>query len=312
MGTQAAGSRAGMVHCCMPSRELKLRRPDTCVECGASLDAGVRAWWDAENKAVTCLDCRATAATATAEPAAPQAIAPTASTAPPTVSVPPPTPVEPIEPAPIDRGEAGRSIEREYERRRANREHRTRESHPVIGGALLAFQKPPQNEEAFKQGAAGERQVAATLVKRVPEGAAEFLHNRRMPGGRGDIDHIAVSGQGVWVIDAKALHGKARIERPLFGEPKLTVKGRNRTKLLDGLDRQVAAVRAALAAYPDVEIFGILCFTDATLPLIGRQLRGHWLLHPIGLAKSIRREGGLDGETRAAIARVLADALPPA
>lgn len=61
----------------MASRELKLRRGDTCVECEAELDAGVRAWWDADAKAVTCLECRdgdgapAEAAEVTVEPPSP-------------------------------------------------------------------------------------------------------------------------------------------------------------------------------------------------------------------------------------------------
>ena len=61
----------------MSSRELKLRRGDTCVECEAELDAGVRAWWDADAKAVTCLECRdgdgapAEAAEVTVEPPSP-------------------------------------------------------------------------------------------------------------------------------------------------------------------------------------------------------------------------------------------------
>jgi len=38
--------------------------------------------------------------------------------------------------------------------------------------------------------------------------------------------------------------GEVRVERPWLGKPKLVVNGRDRTKIVDGLDRQVAAVRA--------------------------------------------------------------------
>ena len=75
-----------------------------------------------------------------------------------------------------------------------------------------------------------------------------ILHNRRMPGDQGDIDHIAIAPTGVFVIDAKAIQGGVEICRPWFGQPKLLVGGRDRTRFIDGLGRQVAAVHKALAA----------------------------------------------------------------
>ncbi len=279
----------------MASRELKLRRADTCVECSSALDAGVRAWWDADAKAVTCLGCRA-GAEAPAEAAEPAA-----------------EPEPESAPDELVRGEAGASIQREYEKRRANHERRTREKYRLTGGLRLRFQDEPQHLKAFRTGAAGERQVASSLTRWVPADRAEFLFNRRMPGGRGDIDNLAVSAQGVWVIDSKNLNGKKRIERVRKGDDVLWVNGRRRTKLLDGLDRQVAAVREALSHYPDVEVFGVLCVTDGNLPAFGsRKVRGHSLLHHYGLARCLRDKGELDAERRAEIARVLADAFPVA
>ena len=70
-----------------------------------------------------------------------------------------------------------------------------------------------------------------------------LLHDRRMPRGRGNIDHLAVAPTGVCVTDAKAHKGKVRIARPVFGLEKLLINSRDRTRLLDGLDRQVEAVR---------------------------------------------------------------------
>jgi hypothetical protein len=271
----------------MASREMKLRRDGACVTCGVALDAGTRAWWDAEAKTVTCLACRETVV----QP----------------VDAPVPEAVE------IDRGVAGGSIAREHERRKAKREQLVRERHPRTARIRLALQDAPRHEEAFRKGAAGEREVANSLAKRLPEGVAEVLHNRRMPGGRGDIDHLAVSATAVWVIDAKNYTGKVRIERPLFSEQRLLIRGRNRSKLLDGMDRQVAAVRDALVDFRDVPIHGILCFTEADgLPMFRREVRGHTLLHHSGLARSLKRDGPLDAEQRATIARLLAQTFPPA
>jgi hypothetical protein len=44
--------------------------------------------------------------------------------------------------APFDRGSAGASAEREYERRKRRREAGTRSTHRLIGGLLLAVREP--------------------------------------------------------------------------------------------------------------------------------------------------------------------------
>ncbi len=109
---------------------------------------------------------------------------------------------------------------REHERRRRNRENRTREAHPHIGGLLLALGGAPQHESAFEQGALAERAVADSLATRTNSDKVITLHNRRMPGGLGDIDHIAIAPSGVWVIDTKDWKGKVEINSPLFGAPR--------------------------------------------------------------------------------------------
>jgi hypothetical protein len=136
-----------------------------------------------------------------------------------------------------------------------------------------------------------------------------------MPGGRGDIDHLAVAPTGVFVIDAKDIKGKVRIASPLFRAEMLLISGRNRTKLIDGLDRQVAVVRAALdnSGNPGVPVQGVLCFTKADLPLLGTlKMRGHLLLYRKVLAKRLNADGQLQSDAIGALARILVQALPPA
>jgi hypothetical protein len=215
----------------------------------------------------------------------------------------------------IDRGQPGASVAREYERRKSNREARTREAHPRIAGLLLALREPPQHESAFHRGELGEAAVAASLEHLTADGPAVILHDRRMPGGRGNIDHLAIAPTGVFVIDAKDIKGKIRIARPLFRNEKLLISGHNRTKLIDGLDRQVSVVRGALAnnGHPDVPVQGVLCFTKADLPLLGTlKIRGHLLLYRKALAKRLNAGGPLQPPAIDALARVLAVALPPA
>lgn len=217
-------------------------------------------------------------------------------------------------PEPLDHGQAGASAEREYARRKQLREARTRASHPLLGGLLLALREPPHHEYAFHEGSLGEQAVARWLSRRAADSGAMLLHDRRMPGGRGNIDHLAVAPGGVFVIDAKNHKGKVRIARRLFGKPRLFVSGRDRTKLLDGLDRQVSAVRGALSRdHSEVQVCGVLCFPNADLPLFGpREMRGHMLLGPKSLAKRVNTPGSLSADAVQALTRRLASEFPPA
>lgn len=205
---------------------------------------------------------------------------------------------------------------REYRRRRHKREARIHKTHPRIGGLLLALGSAPQREAAFRKGQLGETEIAAYLEKHLKNKPVILLHDRRMPRGRGNIDHLAIAPTGVYVIDAKNLRGKVRIANPLFGSAKLLVNGRNRMKLIDGLDRQVHAVRDALvaSAHPDVSVRGVLCFTSsADLPLLGTlKMRKHLMLHRRRLAKRLGKTGTLQSPAIDALARALAAALPPA
>lgn len=164
-------------------------------------------------------------------------------------------------------------------------------------------------------GARGEQAVAESLEKRTADGPAIVLHNRRMPGGRGDIDHIGIAPSRVFVIDAKDVAGRVEIKRPWFGQPKLLIRGRDRTKYIDGLDRQLAAVRQVLmtSGHEEVAVRGVLCFTKADLPLIGTlEMRGHLLLYRKALAKRLNATGPHDAAAIDALARCRATALPAA
>jgi len=136
----------------MASRVLNLRWPGVCVVCGSALPVGTRAWWDGAARAVTCAACRE----ATTEPSAVEA-----------------------EQSELDRGQAGASAAREYERRKRNREARTRKAHPRIGGLLLALRGTPQHETAFHSGELGEQAVAASLEQRTATETCKTLGARK-------------------------------------------------------------------------------------------------------------------------------------
>lgn len=220
------------------------------------------------------------------------------------------TGIDPDDRAP---GAVGESARREHARRRANRERRTRERHPRLGGIILALQNDPGHERAWATGAEGEERVASSLGKHVREGVW-VLHDRRIPGSHRNIDHIAVGASGVWVIDAKRYTGKAQIKRPLLGEAKLLINGRDRSMLVDGVARQAQFVTASLAGIsPEVPVHPALCFVDTELPMwTTLTFKGVPLLYPRRLAKRINAAGQLSAEAVDAVWRTLASAFPSA
>lgn len=208
----------------------------------------------------------------------------------------------------LDSGTAGGSARREHDRRRAAREQRVLAKHPRIGRAALALGGQPGHERAWARGAEGEETVARSLQKRCGDEVV-LLHDRRIPGSRANIDHLAIAPSGVWVIDTKRYSGKVAVSRPLLGKAKLTIAGRDRSTLADGLTGQVELVAHAVAEItPGVSVHGALCFVDADLPLLGTlTFRDLPLLYPRALAKRLNAAGPVTAEQRAALAPGLAD-----
>lgn len=263
-------------------KRMRLRYADTCAVCKEDLAVGTEAGWHRTNKAVICMGCLEPATTVVVE------------------SLP------------------GASLDREYERRRQGREDRMRSRFPRIGGALLAMSSEPASTRAFKIGAEGERTAAARLEK-LCDGEALFLHNRRRGASArsGDIDHIAVTASGVYVVDAKNYaNAQVRVRRTggILTRPQeqLLVRGRDRTHLLDSLDKQFLAVSTVLAGRP-IQVTAMLCFVGATFPLFeSLRVNGVPIVGPRGASKLLRRPGPLDASTRQEVWELLARALPPA
>jgi Nuclease-related domain len=213
----------------------------------------------------------------------------------------------------LDLGAAGTSARREYERRRGRREEATRERHPRIGGLLVALQEEPQSERAWASGAAGEEELAASLARRCP--GVIVLHDRRMPGSRANIDHLAIAPSGVHVIDAKRYKGKIEVRKPFFGDAKLVIGGRDKTKLLAGLGKQVEAVRGTMETIaPTVSVQACLCFVGgAEMPSLRRlSVGGYPLVYPRRLAKRLNRPGELGPELMRLVAAELSQRFPSA
>lgn len=291
---------------------MRLRYVGRCQACEVELPVGTMAMYDRETKKVTCLKCLAKQQSTTQEitdPMTPEPLADSNSTH--------------LGPRPADSevfgGVAGASAQREYERRKNERETRIREAHPLVGGLILALNDDPQSTKAWATGARGEERLGRRLDGLVRPGV-HVLHDRRRPPTRANIDHIVVCPSGVFVIDAKKYKGRPslRVEGGLIRPriEKLMVGSRDCTKLVDGVHKQVDAVSSALesAGFTQIPVGGMLCFVEAEWPLIGGDftIAGLRVLWPKKAADHILKVGDLDASTADHVHRMLAKSFPPA
>jgi hypothetical protein len=267
-------------------RLIRLRYDGVCAGCAEVLEAGVRGWWEGDAKAVRCEVCG---------PAAP------------------PSPkVMPEFDASLQPDVAGASAQRQFDRLHQGREDETRTHHPHIGGLILAVTTDPQSTTAWAKGAVGEERVGRRL-DRLTETGALVLHDRRIPGTRANIDHVVVAPAGVWIIDTKNHSGTVEL-RDRGGwfrrDERLFVGGRERTKLVGGMTKQVEAVAQALDD-ATVPIYAVLCFTGADWALFAKPfvVDGVLVTWPRALIKVISQSKGYDVAVTDVVAR-LATRLP--
>jgi len=115
-----------------------------------------------------------------------------------------------------------------------------------------------------------------------------LLNDRRVPGARATIDHLAIGPRGVTVIDAVREQGRARVV-----DGRLHVDGEDRTSLVRNVLRQVEVIRLGLAASPKLPIGGAICWVEPDgLPRVRTlSLDGVLIDGPRVLAEELRRPG---------------------
>lgn len=93
----------------------------------------------------------------------------------------------------------------------------------------------------------------------------------------------------------------------------LLIDGREQTRLIDGVERQLGYVRAALGD-SSIEVRGALCFPNPDgLPLFSQlSVRDIVIDGPKPIAKLARRPGPLNADRIDQIWRELGQAFPPA
>lgn len=255
---------------------IQLAQPAPCTWCGTQLATHTVAVQEPASGSIWCVACCTTA--------------------------------EPENPSQQPIGKAGASAHREYERRRAADIERLRRRWGRFGTVAVALSEPRSSTEAWKRGAAGERRLGARLDRLQSERVA-VLHDRRIPGGRANIDHLVITTSRIWVIDAKRYKGRPerRADGGLFRErtERLFVAGRDRSNLIDGLRNQVSRVQQAMETLP---VTGALCFIDADWPLFETMftLRDVCVVSPRRLTKLITKDslGSIDPARTAALLAV--------
>jgi len=147
-------------------------------------------------------------------------------------------------------------------------------------------------------------------------GAVTVLDRRCVQGEPTPIDHLITAPTGVWVVHDQRWRGRvAWHPAPTTDGPRLIVNGRDATRHLIALDRQLRQVRRALLEHDcaDVDARGVLCFVDCEVPLRQRQTHfgPHLVTWPRGLRRCLQDPGPLEKDAREAITQVLASAFPP-
>ena len=270
-------------------RLIRLRYPATCASCETSLQARELAHWDSTDKRATCPGC---------------------------FQGTPPN----VEPPEIERGTAGASARREFERRRDSREKRIRSRHKHLGGLVLALTAEPSSTTNWAKGAAGEETAGRALDGFREEGFA-VLHDRRIPGSRANIDHLVISPAGIFIVDPKNYAGRVA-QRDVGGwfktDLRLVVGGRDRTTLVRGAEKQLAVVRETLAPtqWAHVPVTPLLWFVGAeNWPLLGARVLAFGdvrVLWGKPLGKLIRDNSNERVDQVELLERELAVRLPPA
>ncbi len=168
-------------------------------------------------------------------------------------------------------------------------------------------------------GAEGEELLAAHLAQTCPE--AIVLHDRALPGIHSNIDHLAVTTNGVWVIDAKRCSGKVEVRGSLRHERRLVIGGHDSTLLVAGLSRQRDAVHAVIdPLVPELPVHACFCFVNPSrqpggcrLPRVRTlSIDELELLDPERLSKRVNRPGALSRDSAKEVAELLAAAFPRA
>lgn len=172
---------------------------------------------------------------------------------------------------------------------------------------LEALSADSRHESQWARNA--EREERARRLELLLAGSGvRVLSDRRVPGARATVDHLAVGPRGVTVIDAVHESRRARVV-----DGRLLVGDDDRTTLVRDLLRQVEVIRLGLAASPNIPVNGAICWVEPDgLPRLRKlTVDGVLIDSARAIAEELRRPGPVSAKRARQIANVLDRRLPP-
>jgi hypothetical protein len=149
---------------------------------------------------------------------------------------------------------------------------------------------PRDDPDRWLRGSAGER-ATASLLAGLARRRWIVLHDRALPYGRANVDHLVIGPSGVWVVDTKAYRAPLVVSRGRVWAGEHAVP-------TDPAARQAAQVAEVL----DVEVVAIVAVHGDGLRRRGKRCGAVWVVPADRLIKRLRRRGRRRRLTRAQVA----------
>lgn len=147
-----------------------------------------------------------------------------------------------------------------------------------------------RSRRAVRDAASADRHLAAELERR-----GFVLHHRLARHDLPMIDHVVVAASGVWIVSREHVRcARVTVRSRMSAQPSLHIGKRDRTALIDDLDRQATAVRGLLFDELDVPVHTALCLPGAEFPLLrSLSIGDHVIVRPPQLLDHLERRGPL-------------------
>jgi hypothetical protein len=262
---------------------IAVKRNGACTACGSQIDVGAEAFWVKRTRVLVCVDCTGLEVSA-------------------------------------GLGAAGASAGRIADGAARAHAQRLLEAYPMLGAHLIENAAPTSLMRRWDRGADGERVVGRALDRAVAAGELVVLHDRRIAGRGGNIDHIVIGPRRILVVDAKHYrHQKIRAPKR-GGERVLEINDEPAEELVDGVLAQRRHVEDAVGPGLAGCVDAVLAFVGADLGYLGiGRTREAWFMGPddvVGRATTKRMVTkwpySFDAERRREIADVLSRSFPAA
>jgi hypothetical protein len=183
-----------------------------------------------------------------------------------------------------------------------------------VAGALAVVQITGFFEasavRAWRVGAEGERRTAAFLGPPREKGFV-VLHDRKVKGWGGNLDHVVIGPTGMWAVETKNLDGKVVIRGDV-----LRIGGHRRDKIIDQARQEATIIQVVLADKLDslnLEVTPVICLHRGELPFFNKTVRGVRLASGRQLVRLLQKgDVRLSADQVHALARAADATLRPA